>query len=123
VLDQVLQGRAQPQEFRVQNGADTQLALHRVAQGADGALKVVQRVQDAQRRRQQRAAIGVGRQALRGAREQGQVQRFLKVLQLQAERRLGQMQMLGRARQIAFARHGGKGADVLQVHGDVRNRG
>ena len=120
---QVPQGGAQAQELRIEDGAQPQFALQRVAQRGDGALEIVQRVQHAQRRRQQRAAVGVGRQTLRAAREQRQVQRFLEVLELQAERGLGQVQVLGGARQVAFARHGGKAADVLQVHGRIRKVG
>ncbi|MNS87816.1 hypothetical protein D3C72_1217710 [compost metagenome] len=84
VFHQVLQRGAQAQELRVQDGADAQFALYRVAQGADGALEIFHGVQDAQRGRQQRPAIRVGRQPLRRAREERQVQRFLEVLQLQA---------------------------------------
>ncbi|MNI76452.1 hypothetical protein D3C73_1326830 [compost metagenome] len=120
VFHQVLQGGAQAQELRVQDGADAQFALHRVAQGADGALEIFHGVQDAQRGRQQRASVRVRRQPLRRARKKRQVQRFLEVLQLQAKRGLGHVQVFRRARQVAFPRHGGKGADVLQVHGAVR---
>ncbi|MNT50565.1 hypothetical protein D3C72_1874910 [compost metagenome] len=56
------------------------------------------------------------------AREQGQVQRLLEILELQAQRGLGQVQVLGRAREVAFTGNRGKGADVLQVHGFVQRK-
>ena len=65
------------------------------------------------RQRQQRGArFGEG-EAARCAVEQLEAGAFLQALQLQAHRRLGQVQQRRRARNRAFARHGDETAQGL----------
>lgn len=102
-FDERAQKAAEPQESRIEDRADPQPAAHLVPQRGRRALDVGGRRERAFRVRQQRLAVAREREPARRAREQRDAERLLQMLDLQAHRGLRQMQLRGRARQIAFA--------------------
>ena len=87
---------AQAQEFRIEDGADTQLAMHRIAHRGGRAFDIVGAAERTLGQGEKRLAVAGQGQAVRATREQRQIEGFLQMLDTQADGRLRQVQGAGR---------------------------
>ncbi|MGF6816078.1 hypothetical protein OKW33_002884 [Paraburkholderia atlantica] len=115
-LDELLQETAEAQKLGVENGADPQTSAHFLAERLRRAFYVGCRAERAFGVRQQRLAVARQRESVRCPREQRHAERLLQVLDLQADGRLGQMQLHCGTREVALACHGDESPKKSQIH-------
>jgi hypothetical protein len=118
---QALQEATKTDEFRVEDRADGQRAGQVIGSGEvqrSGRLaKFRQTGNGAFSKRQQFAAVIGKRHAAGNTGEQLYIEGLLQRLDLQADRRLGHMEMLGGARQVSLTGNGNKSTKLGDLHG------
>ncbi|GGD86528.1 hypothetical protein GCM10010985_46480 [Caballeronia grimmiae] len=115
-FDELPQESAEPQEFRIENGPDTKRAAYFMTQRGSGPLNFGRGGDGALGVGKKRFAVACEEQSVRRACEEDNPEHLLKVLDLQADGRLREVQLGGGPREIAFAGDSEKSAQEDVVH-------